>query len=119
MRGSIASLVIVAFVFGSVLIEKTGARAKMAWIGWGLVAASAPSAAVEVGRAVATPGYAISDCGLIEATRAAGIEGLPTNYIVAVAAVPAWLIDVSQATLSPTQSRACWPDRVPPRYPGL
>ena len=118
MRGSIAALVIVAFVFGGIVVRATRERASIAWVGWFLVLCGAPSAAVEIGRAITTPRYAISDCSVMEASRALGETGLPTNYIVPRSLVPAWLLDADKASFLTPAARACWPDRVPPRYVG-
>ena len=54
MRGSIVALVVVAFTLGKIVVDATAQRAPIAWIGWLLVVCSAPSAAVEVGRAIMT-----------------------------------------------------------------
>lgn len=118
MRGSIVALVIVAFVFGRIVIQATRERSPVAWIGWLFVLCSAPSAAVEIGRALATPRYAVSDCSVMEASRALGETGLPTNYIVPKDLVPAWLLDADRTSFRAAGDRACWPDRVPPRYFG-
>ena len=117
LRGSIVSLTVVSFEFGLVVMRLTQARSTLALLGWALVAISAPSAAVEIGRAVATPRYAVSDCGLIDATRSMGVSGLPTNYIAPVETVPAWLIDTSKATILASRGRQCWPDRAAPQLP--
>ena len=118
MRGSIVALVIVAFVFGRVVIRATRDRSPVALFGWFLVVVSAPSAAVEIGRALATPRYAISDCSLMEASRALGETGIPTNYIVPRSLLPAWLLDTDKTSFPVPAARSCWPDRVPPRYFG-
>ena len=119
MRGSIVPLTIVAFIFGRILIEETRKRSRFAIAGWILVVVSAPSAAVEVGRALATPRYAISDCSLAEASLELQWASVPTNYVVPTWTIPAWLIDV--ASISPAHSgkERCWPDRVRARYFGL
>ena len=118
MRGSIVALVIMAFVFGRMVVKATRERSPVAWFGWLLVICSAPSAGVEIGRALATPRYAISDCSLMEASRALDEIGLPTNYIVPRSLVPGWLLDANKATFASPATRACWPDRLPPRYFG-
>lgn len=118
MRGSIAPLAIIAFVFGSVLVELTRQRAIGAIVGWILVVVTVPSALLEIGRSLSTPRYAISDCSLMEASRASGSTGIPTNYVAPVREVPEWLLDPSTVSVSPTSDRACWPDRVEPRFFG-
>ena len=118
MRGSIAPLAIVAFVFGSVVVDLTRQRRMGGFVGWALVAASAPSAAVEIGRSLSTPRYAISTCSLMEASRAAGSKGAPSNYVAPVRQVPEWLLDATAVPVVPAVTRACWPDRVAPRYFG-
>lgn len=116
MRGSIVALTIVAFVFGRIVVTATRERSLVAWLGWTLVVCSAPSAAVEIGRALATPRYAISDCSLMEATRELIGTGLPTNYIVPKDQLPVWLLDGDATPFREAGARSCWPDRVPPRY---
>ena len=116
MRASIVPLVIVAFVFGYVVLEETRRRTVLAAAGWVLVVASAPSAAVEIGRALATPRYAISACSLADAARALDGGAVPTNYVVPFTQVPAWLIDIHRASAVQPTSEPCWPDRVRPRY---
>ena len=119
MRASIVPLVIVAFTFGYIVLEETRRRTALAVAGWALVAASVPSAAVEIGRALATPRYAISACSLADASHALDGGAVPTNYVVPFAQVPAWLIDVSRASAVATTDGSCWPDRTLPRYFGL
>ena len=60
MRGSIAALTIIAFVFGLVLVELWRTNVVGAAIGWSLVAVATPSAALGVWRALATRRDAIS-----------------------------------------------------------
>lgn len=119
MRGSIVALVIVTFVFGGIVVKATRERAFIAWIGWILVICSAPSAAVEIGRALATPRYAISDCSVMEVSRALGDTGLPTNYIAPRSLMPGWLLDSNHVVFQKSGEHACWSDRVAPRYFGM
>ena len=118
MRASIASLTVVAFCFGDVLLATTSDWTRRVVFGWVLVAVSSFSAFVEVGRAVTMPPYAISTCTMMEASHAVGNTGLPTNYVVA--AMPDWLIDAKTAPKPALAERACWPDKQPlPKAPYL
>ena len=119
MRGSIASLAIVAFAFGSVLVELTDKRAIGAVAGWMLVLATLPSAVVEIGRALSTPRYALSACSLMEASRATGDSGVPTNYVAPRDSVPRWLLDADAASGVPIERRSCWPDLRPASWFGF
>ncbi len=119
MRGSIVPLTIVAFIFGRILIEETRQRSGFAIAGWILVVASSPSAAVEVGRALATPRDAISDCSLAEASLELQWASVPTNYVVPISTIPRWLIDVASVSPAHAGKKGCWPDRVRARYFGL
>lgn len=119
MRGSIASLTIIAFAFGFVVIRLTERRALGAVAGWALVLAASPSAAVEIGRALATPRYGISSCSLMQASEATGDQGIPANYMTPSDGVPAWLLDARAAQAAPIVQRTCWPDLTQPRYFGV
>ena len=116
MRGSITPLAIVAFVFGWVVLDLTRRRGIGAVFGWILVVAASPSAMVEIGRALATPRFAGSECSLMEASRDLGDKNVPTNYVAPIEAVPPALLSVDSRARVPSTRRGCWPDRVPPRY---
>lgn len=116
MRSSIAPLVIVAFVFGSVVIDLTRERRRAAVVGWVLVVAGTPSAIVEIGRALATPRYAISDCSLMQASHALGSDAVPSNYVAPIRDIPKWLMNAASFASAPTVKQACWPDKVAPRF---
>ncbi len=119
MRGSIAPLTIVAFVFGWVVVELTRQRRIAGFVGCALIVATTPSAALEIGRSLSTPRYAISDCSLMEASQATGSNGVPSNYVAPVQAIPKWLLDARAIPFAPSTKEACWPDRLAPRYFGL
>lgn len=119
MRASIAPLAVVAFVFGGIVVNLTRERRHLAAAaGWLLVAATAPAAIVEIGRALATPTYAISDCSLMEATTALNETGVPTNYVASLSAMPDWLMDAPAQIRPEATKRDCWPGRSGPRVFG-
>ena len=117
-RGSIVALVVVAFVFGRIVVQATVERSPLGYAGCLLVLCSAPSAAVEIGRAISTPRYAISECSLMEAAHALGETEVPTNYVVTRDALPDWLVETGGVSFRSVETLSCWPDRVSPRYFG-
>jgi hypothetical protein len=111
MRGSIGALVVVAFVFAEVVLRAKTVDRRAWWLGVGLLAAGSPSAALEVGRALALRPYPASDCSLIQASRGLGDMGIPGNYVVDAASMPYWLIATEAAQAKPAAARLCWPDQ--------
>lgn len=111
MRGSIAPLVILAFVFGTLAPRKKG-KFVTAAVGSIAIGLGSVSAMLEVHRAVAMPRYAVSTCSLQEATLALGDTRIPTNYIAPAAMIPDWLIDLHGKPPIAFAVRACWPDRI-------
>lgn len=110
MRGSIAALVIVAFAFGDVLLAETDRRTRFAMVGWAMVAIGSASPLVEVLRALRTPSFDISRCGLIQALRSLGDERVPANYMAASRSVPEWLLVTPPGLPSDPVAKECWPD---------
>jgi hypothetical protein len=110
MRASIASLVIVAFVFGTLELRKNG-RFVAAAIGYAMIAVGSVSAMFEIYRAVTTPRYAISSCSLQQASLELNKTAVPSNYIAPANKIPAWLIDVRGIAAVGYVERPCWPDR--------
>ena len=111
MRSSIPALVVVGFCFGEILLASPGtdARGRRA-AGIALVLLSTPSWFVEVARAVTTPSFAVSSCGLMEATRALGDPGVPANYMARQDAMPPWLMEGPTSPPETSGPIACWPD---------
>ena len=116
MRASIPPLTVLAFCFADVLSRLRGV-APGAWrIGLLILAVGSASAGAEVARALTVARYAISDCTLLESARQLDQQGVPTNYVVAVSGVPAWLMSVPDTRPRSTKAgaaRACWPGRTP------
>lgn len=109
MRGSIASLVIVAFVFASLAPRARGTSVMVA--GYILIALGSVTAMFEVYRAVMRPRYAISSCSLQEAAMELDKNRLPSNYIASTIMIPNWLIDLHGTPAVGLVARPCWPDR--------
>jgi hypothetical protein len=110
MRGSIPSLVIIAFAFGAVLLHPDNFRRPAFYLGLALIVACSPSALLELYRLTTDQRYAISDCTLFESTYALGGVGIPENYVVDRRAVPDWLVDLQPARRSAPADRRCWSD---------
>lgn len=110
MRGSISALTIVAFCFGSVLLDPARRRTFARYLGALVLGLCAPSAAVELTRAAVFQRYPISDCSLFEANAALAGEDAPSNYAVDRRTMPAWLMNSDGATHRPVDVRQCWPD---------
>jgi len=109
MRGSIAALLIVAFVFGLLLCNpELSRKAKIA--GYALVILGSASAIVEFSRNISYPRYELSDCSLMESNRALGGTGVPTNYAVEGARMPGWLMDARVLNPLVAKLRRCWAD---------
>ncbi len=115
MRGSTASLAVVAFVFSLVLLDLTRLKTMAASVGWIIAAGAVPSAALEIWRSVSVPRYRVSDCTLMQASRALDRAKLPTNYIAEAGAVSPSLIEVRGAVTAPVEPKTCWPDLPPTR----
>jgi hypothetical protein len=109
MRGSIASLVVVAFAFGLLLSNpELSRKAKIA--GYALVLLGSASAIVEFSRNIAFPRYDVSDCSLMESYYALGGVSVPTNYAVGNAQIPDWLMDAKVSEPLVAKPRRCWTD---------
>ncbi len=115
MRGSITSLVVVAFDFGLVLCHPELSR-KARIAGYALVLLGSASALLEASRNVAYRRYDVSDCSLMESYYALGGKSIPNNYAVENARIPGWLLDPSGSTPLVAKPRSCWSDgyRAPP-----
>ena len=109
-RGSISCLVLVAFFFGWIWLDRDLPRPAFL-VGATLLLLAAPSGLLEIARAVTTPTYAISDCTLMEANAALGSTAAPANYAAPVAARPGWLLRVMMAPSAPLRERVCWTHR--------
>jgi hypothetical protein len=107
MRGSIASLTIVAFCFGEVLFGPDRPALVGKAVGLAIVAVGALCAAGEIGRAVTMPPYAISDCTLMQAARNLG-GAAPTNYVTKAEAMPRWLAPAPRSWPAEAPRRSCW-----------
>ncbi len=109
MRGSIASLTVVAFDFGFLLgSPELSRKAKIA--GYALVALGSASAVVEFARNIAYPRYDASDCSLMESYYALGGASIPTNYVARNAQIPDWLMDAKVSKPIVAKPRRCWTD---------
>jgi hypothetical protein len=113
MRGSIATLVIVAFCFAEVLFGAKRPRRLDYLVGLSILVIGCFPAVAEFARAIRTPAFRISSCTVMEEARALR-AGMPTNYVVAAKAMPAWLVPAPSHWPPETASRTCWPDMVPP-----
>lgn len=109
-RGSISCLVLVAFFFGWIWLDRDLPRPAFL-VGATLLLLAAPSGLLEIARAVTTPTYAISDCTLMEANAALGSTAAPANYAAPVAARPGWLLRAMMAPSAPLRERVCWTHR--------
>jgi hypothetical protein len=110
MRGSIASLVIVSFVFGGIVCDPAISRMAK-FLGYALIILSSPSTLLEVSRSIIFARYNFSDCSLIEANYAWwGDKSVPTNYGVESANVPSWLMETKVTAPLNARSRSCWTD---------
>ena len=110
MRASIPALLVVSFVFGAVVIDLGRDRPREAALGIAIALLGLAPAVVEIARAVLAPRFAISDCDLVEASRALGDLGAPANYMARRDRVPAWLVGEAVPTRPPPRAVACWPD---------
>ena len=110
MRGSIAPLTIAAFLFGGMVARLAPTRSGVFALGCVLAALSSASAWFDLSRAFRQPRYDISDCTLFEANDALGGRGAPTNYVVTIEQMPAWLMQTSDATPVSRRARRCWSD---------
>lgn len=110
MYGAISPLVILAFAYGSVLLDPESRGRPPFWIGMALLVACLPSAVLELSRPAFRARYAISDCSLFEANAAMGIAGVSTNYVVDSSLAPGWLIDPDGPPRRADGARSCWSD---------
>lgn len=110
MRGSIAPLTLAAFLFGGMVARLAPTRSGMFALGCVLAALSSASAWFDLSRAVRQSRYEISDCTLFEANDALGGRGVPTNYVVTIEQMPAWLMQSHDATPVSRRARRCWSD---------
>lgn len=117
MRGSIASLTILAFVFGFVLSDGTGKRSAADWAGLALVVIAATSGAYEIYRALAWKTYPISACSVMDVAQATRRRVPQTNYIARVDARLQGLFGATRAPLEattwtppPAGEKPEWPD---------
>ncbi|MEI2735543.1 MAG: hypothetical protein V9G24_12575 [Rhodoblastus sp.] len=84
MRGSIASLTILAFVFGFALTDTAPPRGAADVAGLALVAIAATSGAYEIYRALAWKTYPVSACSVMDVAQATRRRVPQTNYIARV-----------------------------------
>ena len=98
MRGSIAALTIIAFVFGLTL-ESWPPRRMAEAIGVALVLIAASSGCYEIYRALTARTYPVSACNLMEIGDASGRQTLLANYIAPVDATLRRLFDVDRKPL--------------------
>ncbi|MFO1134361.1 MAG: hypothetical protein U1E30_04020 [Rhodoblastus sp.] len=117
MRGSIASLAILAFVFGFVLTDASTPRGGAGWAGVALVAVAATSAGYEVYRALAWKTYPVSACSVMDVAQATRRRVPQTNYIARVDARLQGLFGATGAPLQtttwappPAGEKPEWPD---------
>jgi hypothetical protein len=108
-RGLITPMVIIAFAFGWILLDAKLERWRF-YMGCALVIAGAATVLPELVQTMGRAPYAISDCALIDASRATGDEGLPTNYIVESAKMPTWLMGPEAKSKTRPAERRCWSD---------
>ncbi len=109
MRGSIASLAVVAFAFGLLLCNPELSR-KARIAGYALVLLGSASAILEFYRNIAFPRYDVSECSLMESYYALGGASVPSNYAVGTAQIPNWLMDAKVPQPKVAKPRRCWSD---------
>ena len=109
-RGSISCLVLAAFFFGWIWLDRDLPRPAF-FVGAALMLLAAPSGLMEIARAVTMPTYAISDCTLMEANASLGSRAAPANYATPVAARPDWLLRPMTDAPAPLRERVCWTHR--------
>jgi len=117
MRGSIASLTILAFVFGFALTDTAPPRGAADVAGLVLVAIAATSGAYEIYRALAWKTYPVSACSVMDVAQATRRRVPQTNYIARVDARLQGLFGATGAPLltttwtpPPAGEQPEWPD---------
>ncbi len=108
MRGSIAPLFVLAFVFSSVgaqLIAEPG-RARIAFAAIAVIAAFTPG--LEIARSF-LHAYPISDCNFLTTFRKSVPKSNGANYLANVDAFPDWLVSREGPRLA-VEDRVCWPE---------
>ncbi|MCW2274708.1 hypothetical protein M2321_002286 [Rhodoblastus acidophilus] len=119
MRGSVAPLFILSFVFAKFAMDlprkSAAGRLVLVIVGLGLI-----TPLRDIQRALITPSYAISACNLITAAHQLG-PGLSTNYLTPVSSAPPWLLrapgaDARVETVA-VGAPWCWPGHPALRSP--
>lgn len=96
MRGSIAALTILAFVFGYTLADWPPPRRAAEFAGFALVVIAASSGAWEIWRAATSKTYPINACNVMDVGDAARRATLQTNYIAPADGMLARLFDTGR-----------------------
>jgi hypothetical protein len=109
MRGSIASLTIVAFCMGEILFGPNRPRLIGTTIGVLFIAIGAICGLGEIDRALVTPSYPVSDCTLMQAFKTLSPGAPPVHYVVRPQSVPGWLAPSPRTWPGQAPARACWP----------
>lgn len=117
MRGSIASLTILAFLFGWTVTGWKRPRGGAEIAGLALVAIAATSGMYEFYRALAWKTYPVNACTVVDVMRASRRVVFQTNYVAPVDARLAALFDVERKPLAetswappPREEPVKWPD---------
>lgn len=113
MRGSIAALTVISFIFGFTLADWPPPRRPAELAGLALVIIAATSGMYEIGRAAWSKTYPIGACNVMDVGDAARRPTLQTNYVAPVDATLARMFD---ATVKPLVDRA-WTAPVGGPYP--
>ncbi len=113
MRGSIAPLFILAFVFASTLLDLDAKAQLMRVVGAALVVIGAGVPIIGIFCVLILPRFSISACNLVTASSQLEPYGLPTNYVAATKRAPGWLLRAPSVTrdfFETIGADPCWPD---------
>ena len=110
MRGSLAALAILSFVFAQTLETFMNAGLRYCWGGLLIFALGTAPAISEIRRALSSPAFSISHCNLMDSVRALEETGTPANYLARASDAPSWLMAASHVEPLQIVARDCWPD---------
>jgi hypothetical protein len=112
MRGSIAPLFLLAFVFFDTLLGLDATRKVARAAGFALVVAGAGVPLIDITFAMLLPRYDISACNLATATQELiGQGGISANYLAPTAHAPRWLMpQPGRSAVESPGAGPCWPD---------
>jgi len=109
MRGSTAPLVIVAFVFGSIICNASISR-NTKIIGFALFVLATPSALLELARNINYPRYNLKRLQFNRGDSCDGRQGDSDQLHGGERQYPSWLMDANVSAPQSARSRRCWTD---------